>query len=152
MIFSEEIMARMALFVLGVAGFAVARRIHKSKQAAKPLVCPMRFDCNAVIHSDYSRFFGTPLEIFGMIYYSLVSLGYLVLIFVPGAIPEGWVNLLALISLLAFIFSLYLIGVQIFILKKGCSWCMVSALICFLIFLLTLYSYDFSAIMQNLIG
>jgi uncharacterized membrane protein len=41
---------------------------------------------------------------------------------------------------MAFLFSLYLIGVQIFILKKGCSWCIVSALISALIFILAILS------------
>ncbi len=153
MIFSEDILARIAVFILGVCGFFVAKHIHKHKKAnEKPLVCPIKFDCHTVVHSDYSKLFGVPVEIFGMMYYGLISLGYLILIFIPDAMPIYLVNFLILLSSFAFLFSVYLIGVQIFALKKGCSWCIVSATICLCIFLLTVFAYNFNDILKTLIG
>ena len=147
MIFSNDILIRFIIFILGVSGFMVARHIFKRKDnTEKPLVCPLKFDCHAVVHSDYSRFFGVPLETFGMIYYGLISVFYLFLIFLPGTLPVILVNSLIVLSLIAFLFSIYLIFVQIFILKNGCFWCIISALISVLIFILTILINDFNSV------
>ena len=136
--FSGDILIRVLIFVLGLCGFAVARHIYKHKDNEKdPLICPAKFDCHGVTHSNYSRFFGMPVEILGIIYYGLVSLFYFLFIFFQGIVPDALSDFMVFISLAAFIFSIYLICVQIFILKKGCSWCFVSAFISVLIFILT---------------
>ncbi len=147
MTFSDDVLVRIAIFILGVSGFLVAWHIYKHKKPNKsPLVCPLKFDCHTVVHSDYSKFFGVPVEILGMLYYGFIFVSYLLLIFLPHDLPSLLVGFLATLSVIAFLFSLYLIGVQIFILKKGCFWCFVSAFICILIFILTINVYDFSAI------
>ena len=126
----------MVIVALGVAGFWVARHIYKHKSnAEQPLVCPINFDCHAVVHSDYSKFFGIPVEMLGMAYYAIISLSYLAYVFMGSIMPEYFLSFLAAMSLLAFVFSLYLISIQIFVLKKGCSWCIVSSAISALIFL-----------------
>lgn len=149
MIFSEDILIRIAIFILGLCGFMVAKHIRDHKTKNTPLVCPIKFDCHTVVHSDYSKFLGVPVEIFGMIYYASVFLTYFLLIFLPFIFPVGLPGNLFLfvlmplmfvsvgMSFIAFLFSIYLIAVQIFILKKGCSWCIVSAFISVLIFVLT---------------
>jgi hypothetical protein len=45
---SEDILARIVIALLGVAGFFVARHIYREKQADRPLVCPVNFDCDGV--------------------------------------------------------------------------------------------------------
>ncbi len=137
MIFTNEVLIKIAVVVLGVCGFLVAKHIRNHKKKATPLVCMVGFDCHTVVHSDYSRFFGIPVEILGMLYYAFVALTYGVLIFLPNITPDIFGVFMIILSKVAFLFSLYLIGVQLFILKKGCSWCIVSALISALIFVLT---------------
>ncbi|MES3032253.1 MAG: vitamin K epoxide reductase family protein [Patescibacteria group bacterium] len=151
MVFSIGIQIKLALFLLGLCGFWVAQHIYKQKKANQPLVCPIGFDCNAVVHSSYSEFMHIPLEIFGMIYYALLSLFYLVFIFTPESLPNFLVSILLLGSIGAFLFSLYLIFVQIFILKKGCSLCFVSAFISIVIFILTVSNYNFSSIGETFV-
>lgn len=143
---SEDIIARIAIAVLGLCGFFVARHIRNEKNAKRPLVCPIHFDCDTVVHSDYSKFFGIPVEIFGMFYYAFVTIGYIFLSFLPEVLPMLLVDSLILISIGAFLFSVYLTIVQSLVIKKFCSWCLVSATICILIFALTLVSYDFSSL------
>ena len=152
MIFSDDIAIRIVIFILGLCGFAVAKHIHNHKKPnATPLVCPMNFDCHAVVHSDYSKFFGVHVEVFGMIYYALLSLFYLMLIFFPEVLSPTLVVIAIIGSLIAFLFSLYLVGVQFFILKKGCFWCFVSAILCILIFIVTIFAYDVGSIMHAII-
>ncbi len=149
MSFSNDTLVRVAIFILGFCGFMVAKHIRRHKITGNFLICPIKFDCHTVIHSDYSRFFGVPVEIFGMIYYATISLSYFFFIFtpnIPNAIKTDLIAFLISMSLIAFLFSVYLISVQIFILKKGCSWCIVSAFISALIFILTALTYDFDSI------
>jgi uncharacterized membrane protein len=84
-----------------------------------------------------------PVEIFGMIYYVFIFSSYFALAFLGSVLPQGYIIFLALISVFAFLFSMYLIFIQMFVLRKFCSWCLVSAFICSLIFLLTIEAYDF---------
>ncbi len=148
MLFSNEILMRIIIGVLAACGFFVASHIYKHKKAKKPLVCPVGFDCNFVVHSDYSEFMHIPLELFGMGYYALLSLFYFLSLFIFDVMPIKLATLVLLSSFGAFIFSIYLLGVQIFALKKGCSWCIVSAVISILIFILTVLNYDFGHIAQ----
>ena len=148
--FSNEILIQITIFVLGLCGFWVARHIYRHKKIKKPLICPIGFDCNFVVHSNYSEFMHVPLEVFGMIYYALLSLSYLFFIFFLEAMPDIVSLFLLVASFGAFVFSLYLLFIQIFILRKGCSWCIVSALITILIFILTLFSFDFISIAKSL--
>ncbi len=138
MTFLDDFSVRLLICLLGVAGFFVAKHIRNQKKKASPFVCLVGFDCHAVVHSDYSKILGISVELLGMVYYSLISISYFLLAFYSSVVPIVFTSFVAVTSLLAFIFSLYLIGVQIFILKKGCSWCFVSATISILIFLLLL--------------
>ena len=146
--FSNDIFIQILTFVLGLCGFMVAKHIYRHKKNQIPLVCPMGFDCDFVVYSNYAKFFGVPLEIFGMIYYAFLSLLYLYFIFITDVMPVALSGFLLLASFGAFLFSLYLLVVQIFILKKGCSWCIISALISAFIFILTVFAYDFNSIAQ----
>ena len=116
MIFSEHVLLRVAIAVLGVCGFMVARHIRHHKKTGKLLVCPIKFDCNTVVNSDYSKFFGIPVEILGMAYYSLVFISYFCFIFIQGLLPNFLIGFMILLSVTAFLFSVYLISVLLFIL------------------------------------
>jgi uncharacterized membrane protein len=142
--FSDDIIIRVILFLAGVTGFFIARHIYRHKKDVEnvPLTCPVGFDCTTVVHSDYSRILGVRVEVLGMIYYALISLSYLFLIFMPDNLPILVIGLLLGISSLAFLFSVYLTGVQAFILKNWCSWCLVSAGLSVIIFLLNIFAYD----------
>jgi len=134
--FSDEVLIRIVIFVLAVCGFMVAKHIRRHKTTGAILVCPIRFDCHTVVHSNYSRFFGIPVEILGMFYYGVIAIFYFLSAFMADTVPAAFMHFLTGVSMAAFLFSAYLIAVQIFILKKGCSWCIVSALISASIFIL----------------
>ncbi len=155
MIFSEFIFLRAAILILGIGGFMVAKYIRKHKKTGSLLICPIKFDCNTVVNSDYSKFFGVPVEILGMAYYGLVIISYLLSLiyfyFLPGLPSNILIVSMITLSAIAFFFSIYLIGVQVFILKKGCSWCLVSAAISISIFILTVLAYNLNSIALNII-
>jgi uncharacterized membrane protein len=127
---------------LGIAGFSLARYIHKKKSEKKPLICPMRTSCAEVVTSDYSKMFGVPLEVFGMWYYGVLAVVYGFLAIFPGVHSTLVSFFLVLASLVAFVVSVYLICVQAFALRAWCTWCLMSAFLSTIIFALSLIAHD----------
>jgi uncharacterized membrane protein len=148
---SQIVLIKGLICVLSFIGFLICRHIHNKKKSPEPLVCPMKFNCHAVVHSDYSKFMGVPLEIFGMIYYILISISYFCLVFISTPLSLLATTVFVVLSLGAFLFSIYLTLVQLLILKEGCFWCFTSAAISVVIFILTFFIYDFSAILKNIL-
>jgi len=152
---TEQIVLRIGICLLGLFGFWVARKINTKKRSKNPFVCPIKFDCNSVVNSDYSKLFGVPIEIFGMMYYGLVFVIYLFssinLYFTQVLPPNELVVFMIALSSFAFLFSLYLIGIQVFVIRKFCSWCLVSAAVSISIFYLTYLTYDFTTVAETII-
>lgn len=125
---------------IGLLGLALCSYLYKCKHKKQPLICPLRGSCDFVTTSKYSKFLGIHLEILGMIYYGMVTFLHLLMILVP-ALANNYETLLGLsASTGAFVFSLYLTGIQAFILKEWCTWCLCSAALCLLIFVTTYIS------------
>lgn len=122
--------AHLIITLLAALGFSIALYVYRAKNGTIPLLCPItKHHCDDVVHSRYAKLFGIPLEFLGMAYYAVIAVAHL--IFILG----GWeTNILLVItlglSLVAFFFSLYLTGIQAFILREWCSWCLMSASIC----------------------
>jgi len=132
-----DFLTKIILVILGLSGLSIAAYIRHSKLFKEKLVCPIGFDCNSVVKSDYSRFLGIPVEILGIIYYSLVAIGYFISFFIEPS--ENFVLFLAFASILAFLFSIYLTIIQAFLLRQWCTWCLISAALSTTIFLLVIF-------------
>lgn len=128
----------------GVGGFGVAKYIHHIKTSNKQLVCPVGSNCNAVISSRYAKFLGISLEYWGMAYYAFIFLAYMTLIFKEQFFSETFSFLLFGITVAAFFFSLYLLFIQAFILRQWCIWCLLSAGLSIIIFIISLSRFDFA--------
>jgi uncharacterized membrane protein len=133
------------LITLGFAGLVLAYYIQKKKRLAEPLICPIGADCDRVIHSRYSRLFNVPVETVGAVYYSIVLLTYAIFFVSPELHSAGAALVILEITAVAFLFSLYLTGVQIFVLREWCTWCIISALLCTVILYLELTHLNFDA-------
>lgn len=113
--------------LFALAGFIIATIIRHKKKVGQPLVCPLGSDCNSVIYSSYSKFFGIDIATVGLIYYGLISGLYIVVIFFSAQIPV-WILMVGfLLSVLAVIFSIFLLIVQFLVIKEWCFWCILSA-------------------------
>ncbi len=139
----DDLSLNASIIILSFLGFLLSVYIHNSKITKKRLICPRKADCNSVINSDYSKVFGVPVEVLGMFYYALIF-GYYVTfgtlqILLWGLIGNSLV--LFLITLGAAIFSTYLIFVQAFKIRQWCLWCIGSAIISILIFIISLNNF-----------
>jgi uncharacterized membrane protein len=121
------ILGKIIIILLATVGFLVAYLIHKKKSEPKPFVCPVGFDCHAVVTSKYSTLFGLSLEYWGMLYYSGVVLAYIATLIAPEVFTLTFSYLVIGVSTFAFLFSFYLVIVQAFYLRVWCSYCLVSA-------------------------
>lgn len=121
----------------GLSGFFIAYHIYHHKHKKKALICPIRFHCDQVVSSDYSKLFGIPVEFLGMLYYTIIFTFHACAAFIPGIFNISAMYGILILSAIAFFFSLYLIYVQAFIIKKWCIWCIASATLCAIIFVTT---------------
>jgi len=103
-----------------------------------PLPCTFSFfdGCNEVARSPYSKVFGIPLSLFGVVYYLLV------IIFSGGYLAfrrELLRNLIFPLTSVGFLLSLYFIYIQAFLVGKFCIYCVFSALMSTILFIAAFY-------------
>lgn len=115
-------------------GFLLAFYIRHKKGTHEKMICPLHSDCEVVIWSEYSRFFGIPVEILGLFYYGAIAVFYGALLLFPALASSFVTFIVVALTTAAFLFSLYLTFIQAFALKQWCTWCLMSAGLCTIIF------------------
>jgi uncharacterized membrane protein len=91
--------------------------------------------CNVVAQSPYSNFFGIPLGVYGIAFYSLIFIFALLAQYtrVPGVH-----RILAVLGVFGMLASLYFVGIQFFVINALCIYCLISFALATGIFFLTL--------------
>ena len=119
-------------------GFIVSTYLTYAKLAHRTVYCtPGLGDCNSVQNSQWSSSWGVPVAFLGMI-------GYLALIMIylfeskNHLLSRNADYLLFGISFFGFIYSIFLTGIEIFVIHAFCQWCLISALCMTLIFITTI--------------
>ena len=79
----NDLVLRIIILIAAAIGFSIAMYIRKEKKSGDPLICPLGVNCDVVIHSSYSKFFGLPLEYMGILYYAFIFLSYFFFILFP---------------------------------------------------------------------
>jgi len=123
---------KIVLLFSAVTGFLISFYLWHKKRSRETLTCPAGFKCDQVLHSKYSRFFGIPVEVLGILYYGFVIVAYTI-IFQLGngdVVSQPILFLVTSVSVGAFLFSLYLTFIQAFQIKQWCTWCLTSAGLC----------------------
>ena len=138
-----QIILTLIIIATGIGGFFLAFYIRHKKTKNERMICPLDGDCAPVIHSSYSRFLGIPVELLGMLYYATIILAYILFLAFPQLTHSSAVFLVIAISTAALFFSLYLTFIQIFSLRQLCSWCLISAGLCVVIFVSAISSSDY---------
>jgi len=129
----------IVITLLALAGFILAYYIRSTKKAPETLVCPLDGSCEEVITSKFSKILGVPVEVGGMLYYAIAFVAYALFAFTPDLLPSSSSSVMFAVACGAFLFSVYLTCVQAFMLKHWCTWCLCSAGISTLIFILAFY-------------
>lgn len=137
------------MIIAAFGGLSVANLIHHKRKYGHPLICPIGADCDPVIYSKYSQLFRIPLETIGAIYYTIIVLTYAIFQVTPELHSSGAALVLLELTTVALLFSIYLTCVQAFALKQWCTWCLFSAAICLIIFLVEFQTAGFFDIIKN---
>jgi uncharacterized membrane protein len=107
------------------------------KRNAGPIPCHVTRGCTDVLTSKYSELAGIPLSWFGMAFYMAVfSLAVFTLFGESEDSSASPVRAIFYISGVGLIISALLFGIQAFILRAYCEYCLLSAALVFTIFLL----------------
>lgn len=130
----------LALVAIAVAGLAIALYLTTTHISSVPLVCTVGsvVNCSAVTHSAYSVIPGTsiPISVLGVLWF--VVSGLLSIFGLPATAPE-WLRPVHLVwAALGLVVVLYLVYVEIVILRQICEWCTVVHLLVVATFVLTL--------------
>ena len=120
----------LAFCGLGISWYLVYKHYIST---TKPLVCPITHDCSKVTESKWNTiFFGIRNDMLGLIFY----IGFILMntaLFVLPQYTEVVYSLNVLAEAGAAVFSLFLIGIQAFVLKEYCFWCLMLSLVNFLL-------------------
>lgn len=118
---------------IGVAGYLTYVKLF----GIKPY-CAGVGDCEAVQTSPYAMLFGVPVAIWGLLtYFALLALVLLK--------RNNWRNMghllrqgIFLITLVGVLFSAYLTYLEVAVIHAICPWCVVSAILMVLLFILAI--------------
>jgi uncharacterized membrane protein len=124
-------LAYIITIFLGLWGFIITAIIRHKKKIGQPMVCPLGSDCNSVIYSSYSKFFGIDIVNLGIGYYGIITTLYTYIALFPQSIPDAVYVIGFLMTVGAVIFSIYLLIIQSLVIKEFCFWCLLSGLASF---------------------
>jgi uncharacterized membrane protein len=108
------------------------------KRNAGPIPCHITRGCSDVLTSKYSEVAGIPLSWLGLAFYLTVLSLAVFHVFGDAQQPSRTpLKIVFYLSGLALIISALLVGIQAFVLKAYCEYCLLSAGLVLTIFLLT---------------
>ena len=133
-------MNHILLLILGLIGLSISTYVIKKKSSKQPLVCHIGKNCEKVIYGKYGKTFGIENTIGGLFYYGLITLTGILMFFIPKLFEIPLIyQAEIIISGIAVLFSIYLTYIQGAVLKQWCDYCITSAIVSLLIFLVILF-------------
>ena len=97
--------------------------------------CSVISGCQAVLDSSYSTILGIPVALLGAAYYLTIIIIALLYIDIKKDII---LKILSYFPITGFVFSLWLVYLQFFVINAVCQYCMLSALTSITIFILAM--------------
>jgi uncharacterized membrane protein len=132
---------RMAAALLALVGVLLAAYLYLYKIGVVGTMVCGAGSCELVQTSQWSRFLGVEVSLIGLLGYVAI-LGVSLAGLQPAHQERRWPTVwLTLLSGGGFLFSAYLTYIELFVLDAICRWCVVSAVIISLIFLVSLLAW-----------
>ena len=127
---------RQAIALLALAGLFISIYLYLYKIGKIGTIACGTGGCETVQLSPQSRFLGVEVALIGIVGY-LVLLVLAALASAPRFAAVAWpIRSLAILSGGAFAFTLYLKSLELFVIHAICRWCVASAVIITVIFVL----------------
>jgi len=132
---------RMGAALVALAGVLVSAYLWLYKVGVIGTLACGSGGCETVQLSPYSRFLGIEVALIGLLGYGGL-LGLALLSLQPRFAAARWpVTALAVLSGAGLVFTLYLKYLELFVIGAICRWCVVSAVLIALFFLISLLEY-----------
>ncbi len=132
---------RQAIALLALVGLFVALYLWLHALGyGGALKCGVSGDCEVVQTSQWAVFLGMPVAFYGVVGYLTVLVVALAALRPAALRQRGWNTLLALLASAGFLFTLYLTYLELFVIHAICRWCVGSAVIITLIWIVALLS------------
>ena len=128
--------AEYLFVVLAALGFLDATYLTVKFLTGGPIPCALTEGCERVTTSAYAEIAGIPVALLGAIYY--LALFLLSLIYLSSG-NHFLFKLFTRATIIGLLTSGWLVYVQIFILNSFCSYCLFSAVLSTVLFLLALF-------------
>ena len=128
------------MLALTVIGISDAMYVAYGSYRGTQLWCPILDGCNTVVNSPYSRVLGMPMSYFGFIYYLFMFGLAARLAYEP--VSKGLRFRVVLYAALGAVSSAYFIYLQLGLIQAICSYCIISAIISFLLLLAALWHFQ----------
>ena len=127
---------RQISIVLAILGLLISIYMTIYKVTNNESMCIGSSGCSQVNASRYSEINGIPVAVLGVVGYAVI----LVLLFLeqrPGFFQENGSLLFFGVSLMGFLFTLYLIYIEVALIKAYCPFCLASQAIMTVIFIIS---------------
>jgi uncharacterized membrane protein len=136
-----KIILRYFMVLIPILGILDAGYLAWQHYGNVLVVCPAYFtfiDCGQVLHSTYAILFGVPLAVWGLLFYCAETALVLYIVFTDRRTEK---QLVLASSVGGFVFSLYLVYLQIVVIGAICLYCMASAVISTVFFIVVQILY-----------
>lgn len=124
-------MKTRAIILLLLAFLGLVDTLYLGIKRGKPVPCSITTGCEEVLNSKFSAVGGIPISWFGFAFYLAV---FSAAAFAAFSDDDRLLRLVFWPALAGFVISLGLVGVQAFVLRAWCQYCLVSAVLTTLIF------------------
>ena len=131
----EKRLSQLAI-ILAIVGLLVSIYMTIYKITSNDSMCIGSGDCKTVNASRYAEVYGIPVAVLGVAGY-LAILAVLFLERKPGFFQENGTLLFFGLSLTGFLFTLYLIFVEVALIKAYCPFCITSQTMMTIIFIIS---------------
>lgn len=127
---------RQIITALAIIGLLVSIYMTIYKLTDNDAMCIGSGGCSVVNSSRYSEVSGVPVAVLGVLGYAAI-LALLFLETRPGFFEENGTMMLFGVTLTGFLFTLYLIYVEVALIKAYCPFCLTSQAVMTIIFILS---------------
>ena len=136
----KHVATLVAVLLLSFLGLADSWYLADSALSGGELTCSIAGldGCNAVADSPYSNPFGLPLSLYGAVFYAVLFTLAAVALLLPSRRLYGALLAFGTLGSAA---SVYFLFVQVVLIEAVCVYCLLSALVTFMLFGLTLWLF-----------
>lgn len=137
----------IAISIIAIVGFADATYLSVEHFMGVIPPCSITGGCEKVLTSSYAVVLGIPVSLVGSVYYLLIVIGSLIFLESKHVAKlekhnSEILRISLFLTIPGFLASLWFTGAQIFIIHSYCAYCLGSAIITTVLFVLTLVVFS----------